>query len=341
MVEFINLKDTQVQIFDDSDNTSKFFYQRQGWADFLLSLGHDLEIYVIQKDEKLVGNFFIEYHRRKIAKYGYIPAGIHFSNDISTKDETEIYSAFSEFLRSKAKEKKLRTIRFDYYGKLDLDNLDYDRSLSAGLPKYSWQIDLAQSVEDIRRAMSDSTRHNINKAEKSGLIVKKAESVEQVKEFYNLMTETTKRKGFLNFGLDYFTSQFEALGGNLCDLYICYHEETPISAAWINYGVDTIFYTHGASTSNRDLAKLRSPYLLQWKLMMESKERGFKYYNMWGVLPDYMENTDNPLKGVSDFKKSFGGEYYNSRGLFEVYTGYFAKLFTRYYDWWAYRGDRY
>jgi lipid II:glycine glycyltransferase (peptidoglycan interpeptide bridge formation enzyme) len=341
LIEFIKLKDTNAKIFDDSDNTARFFYQRQGWADFLLSIGQDIEIYVIQREGEIIGNFFIEYHRRKIAKYGYIPAGIHFSNEISLKDETEIYSAFSEFLKSKAKERKVRTIRFDYYGRLDLDNIDYDKSLSAGLPKYSWQIELGKTVEDIRKDMSDSTRHNINKAEKSELIVKKADRVEQVKEFYSLMTETTKRKGFLNFNLNYFISQFESLKGNLCDLYICYYNETPISAAWINYGIDTVFYTHGASTSNRELSKFRSPYLLQWKLITDSKERGFKYYNMWGVLPDYMQNTDNPLKGVSDFKKSFGGEYSISRGIFEVYTSYFSKLITRYYDWWAYRGDRY
>lgn len=341
MVEFIHLKNTNEKIFDDSDNTAKFFYQRQGWADFLIALGYDLEIYVIEKDDKLIGNFFIEYHWRRVTKYGYVPTGIHFSEPISLSEETEIYSAFSEFLTAKAKEKDLRSIRFDYYGRLDLDNLNYDRSLSAGLPKYSWQIDLTQSVEEIRKAMSDSTRHNINKGEKSEIEVRKAETSQQVKEFYDLMTETTRRKGFINFSLEYFKLQLDSLKGNLADLYIAYYKDQPVSAAWINYGIDTMYYTHGASTSNKELSKLRSPYLLQWKLISEAKERGFKYYNMWGVLPDYLQNTDNPLKGVSDFKKSFGGEYYNSRGLFEVYSGYFPRLITRFYDWWTYRGDRY
>lgn len=342
MIEFLKIENTDFNLFDKSDDNAKYFYHFQGWADFLMKVGYEIEIYVIKKDKELLGNFFIEYHRRRFTKYGYIPAGFNIIKDLSKVEESEIYASFSEFLQKKVKEKKVRSLRFDYFGKIDLDNTNYDISLAVGLPKYSWEIDLTQDLETLRHQMSNSTRHNINKCEKNELItVKKADTSKQLAEFYNLMSDTTKRKGFINFNIDYFNQQFSSLKGNLCDLYICYYNHTPISAAWINYGSDTVFYTHGASTSEKELSKLRSPYLLQWKIIVEAKERGFKKYNMWGVLPDYLDNSDLPLKGVSEFKKSFGGDYLNSRGVFEVYSGFFGRVLTRLYDWWLYRGDRY
>lgn len=341
MIEFLQVNEELEYIWDKVGSSAKFFYHREGWIDFLKKLNYNLEPFVIKKDEEYIGNFFIEYHKRRFTKYGYLPGGISFVRELSTAEEKEIFTAFSEFLKKKVKEKKIWSLRFDYYGALDLDNLDYDISYAAGLPKYSWEIDLTKSIEDIRHEMSSSTRNNINKGERSEIEIKKAETTKEVSEFFNLMKETTRRKGFFNFNMEYFKLQFDDLKGVLSDAHIAYYKDKPIAAAWINYGSDTVFYTHGASTSDRELSKLRSPYLLQWKLINEAKERGFKKYNMWGVLPSYLDNSGADLKGVSDFKKSLGGDYFNSRGLFEVYSGFFPRLITRAYDWWIYRGDRY
>lgn len=341
MFEFIEVESENSKHFQQETFSAKFFYNQFGWSKFLSSIGYEVESFFILLNGEIIGNFFIEYHRRRFARYGYIPSGVNLNSSITKSNETEFFIAFSEFLKKKCRDMRVNSIRFDYFGHLDLDNLGYDISLSAGIPKYMWEIDLTNELEEIKKAMSDSTRHNVNKGERSSIKFIKGETSKEVLDFFSLMSETTNRKGFMNFNSEYFKSQFDLLKGGLCDLFLCYIDDIPISAAWINYGTDTVFYTHGASTSNREFSKLRSPYLLQWSIIKEMKTKGFKKYNMWGVLPDHMKNSGHSLLGVSDFKKSFGGEYLNSRGLFEVYSGKIQRLFVRAYDWWVYRDDRF
>jgi len=58
---------------------------------------------------------------------------------------------------------------------------------------------------------------------------------------------------------------------------------------------------------------------------------------MWGVVPDGVEA---PLKGVSDFKKRFGGRIIENIGGFEVTSNFLNGTINRFYDTWVYRNDR-
>ena len=63
------------------------------------------------------------------------------------------------------------------------------------------------------------------------------------------------------------------------------------------------FYHQGASLPS----KAPVSYLLQWEAIKEAKRRGCERYNFWGIVPDTKENANHPWKGLSLFKKGFGG----------------------------------
>src|SRR5690606_12296395 len=297
----------------------------------------------IYSNKKPIGIFFIEIYKRKFVSYGYIPSGIHVI-DSRFLNKEKLFKELNVFLKSFCREKKISAVRFDLLDKgIDpklLERSGFLKSLAPGLPRYFWEIDLTKSVEDLRHDMSKSTRYNINKGERSHLQVVKAKSMDDVEEFYKLLSDTTERKRFLNFQEDYFLLQFHELHSiGMMDIYIVKYIDKYISGALINFYKDKAYYTHGASTSNIVLAKLRSPYFLQWKIMTELKEKGFKTYNMWGVLGD--DDSKGGLKGVSDFKKSFGGNLVPSFGVWEVYSNPIKYSLHRLYDLWVYRNERY
>ena len=65
---------------------------------------------------------------------------------------------------------------------------------------------------------------------------------------------------------------------------------------------------HGASSD--EFRNLMAPYILQWKVIGEAKNRGFKYYDFCGV-------DENKWPGVTRFKKGFGGEAHSFLGAFD------------------------
>ena len=68
-----------------------------------------------------------------------------------------------------------------------------------------------------------------------------------------------------------------------------------------------------------------SPYLLQWEALREAKRLGYRYYDLWGCMPEPAHSVDETIlkqvekwKGIDRFKKGFGGEVYYYPGAFEL-----------------------
>ena len=68
-------------------------------------------------------------------------------------------------------------------------------------------------------------------------------------------------------------------------------------------------YLLGAS--NMEGRRLRSAYLLQWKVIEQLKQQGMRYYDLGGIDPDA-----NP--GVYDFKSGLGGKEVSHIGRYEA-----------------------
>lgn len=330
MIEFIKIEEI-TQELNDLLNSSKNFYHKLDWINFLKSIGTNPEVYCVKEGEEYIAFFYIIFSRRKLTSYGYIPAGIRFFK------ERDIYVDLKIFLETLAKLKSVNAIRFD--SPINIEKYGFSKSLAPGLPEYSSELDLTKNIDEIRHNLSKSTRYNINKCEKSGISIKKWNSEKEVEDFYSIMNQTEQRKSFKNFNKDYFLKQFELLKDSVSEMYLAYFNDKPIAGAIVNLGSNIAYYTHGASTSDSELSKLRSPYFLQWKIINDLKERGFEKYNLWGVIPDNLKK--HPLKGVSDFKKSFGGVTLKREGVFEVYTGLFPSLMTKVYDFIVYKNDRF
>lgn len=340
---------------DFNRSATSTFLTSVDWIDFQTSLGRENEQFLIYavpgyggRDLRLVGLLYIEHYRRKIAKLAYAPynpvidKGIE-KNELLVKD---FYASTCDFFAEYVAKHQLNLFRFDpLLPKNHLKNLHelgFKTSLAPAQARDVWELSLDQSVDELRAGMSKSTRYNINKTQRSGIEIIKASNSDDVKNFSTLMKETTGRKNFGNFDDTYFQKQFEQLNPKgMTEIFLAKVGDRYTAGALINFYGDTAYYTHGCSTSDPALQKLRSPYFLQWEIMNYAQEKGFKKYNMWGVLPEGLKSQTNTLKGVSDFKKSFGGYELSYVGALELSGKALNYRLHRFFDWWSYRNDRY
>jgi lipid II:glycine glycyltransferase (peptidoglycan interpeptide bridge formation enzyme) len=198
-------------------------------------------------------------------------------------------------------------------------------------PPRTIMIDLTPSEEDLMMGMKSKTRYNIRLAERKDVIVRPSADVEA---FHRMMLTTGDRDEFGIHSLAYYQQAFDLFSQkDAVVLLIAEYQGQPLAGLMAFAQGDTAWYFYGASTNQE---RNRMPtYLLQWEAMRWAKNKGCKYYDLWGV-PDYPEEvleeqfTDRSdgLWGVYRFKRGFGGEVVRTIGTFDrIYKPGFYKLY--------------
>ena len=87
--------------------------------------------------------------------------------------------------------------------KAGFKHLGFTKNLKLMQPRYTFRIDLKQSLEDIRNHFSKTTKQRIKKAKKLGCEVKIG-TEKDLDTFYQLMHVTEERKDFVSYHNDYY-----------------------------------------------------------------------------------------------------------------------------------------
>jgi lipid II:glycine glycyltransferase (peptidoglycan interpeptide bridge formation enzyme) len=162
----------------------------------------------------------------------------------------------------------------------------------------TWILDTTVSEEKLLADMRKTTRYLVRRGEKEGVEVVSANTPDLLREFYSLYTRTAGRQHFVPFSFDYIAKEAAAFGERDARVYLAKQGGNTLAGALIIFYGDRAFYHHGAS-----LHHPTASYLLQWRVIQESRARGVKEYNFWGV--DF--RPLHPWAGVTLFKTGFGG----------------------------------
>lgn len=201
-------------------------------------------------------------------------------------------------------------------------------------PEHTLILDLNLSEKDILAQMKQKGRYNIRLAEKKDLKIiesdpKNSQQFEQdIETFYSILHETTARDKFHGHEKSFYENLIKILYPN-AKLYLAQHKGQTIAGIIVTFFQKTAIYYYGASSNNH--RNLMAPYLLQWHAILEGKSKGYKNYDFLGIAPEKAKN--HPWKGVTDFKKKFGGtlhSYISPRDLPFQKTSYFL---YRIYKW--------
>jgi len=170
------------------------------------------------------------------------------------------------------------------------------------IEQYTTIINLMLPDEEILSTMKPKWRYNIHIAEKHKITTEWVScSQTHIRQFYHLLTETTKRDSFTTNTLSYFLAFWEYLeDNNLWWLLFAKKEGELLAAGIFVFFGKTALYYYGASVSESEKRKFMASYLLQWKAIKEAKRRNCLTYDFLGIAPE--KEPKHHLAGVTDFK---------------------------------------
>lgn len=199
-------------------------------------------------------------------------------------------------------------------------------------------VDLKESEDDILKQMRQSGRRYIKKAQNAEIIIESF-SANQISEdilhnlvdkYYEMEIETTDRDNFFGHQKSFYFNFIKNLKDN-CRIYFAKKGDEVFSSAITTfYGKKAIYYYGVSTTGDKDGAS----YLLQWQMMKDAKKYGCEEYDFLGVVPpDEKKPEKHPYKGISYFKRMFGGKVVKYVGAYEkIYNKkiFFLILFIKF-----------
>lgn len=239
--------------------------------------------------------------------------GLARKNGLTIKEERNISRVYMEYMDNLILEESVSDFNYSIQATLSkryfpsvcplvnpLIFFGYQNSM-----KQSYIIDMSADLEDIFRGYSQTTRNLIYRCQRDEKIrIVEAQPIENdLNIYYNLHVETYSRTGVTPHPKAYFEHIFfEILKKGYCHILFCYREERPIAAHNILIYKDSAMYWTGCSASDKGDGESR---LLMHEQIIYAKDKGAQYFEVGEAFPNIRYGK---LKGLNDFKKSFGGQ---------------------------------
>lgn len=280
------------------------FFQSWDWGEVQKSIGFSIFRLGIYESGRLRGIVLYVHVKSRRGSFYHLRHG-----PVIFPWDWKYVQVLLDYLKVKAKKESVSFIRmaplvpatdeiinqFESHGFINapIHNMDAENA---------WIVDLDKSEDELLREMRKTTRYLIRKAEKMGVRVVQSKNSKDMQAFMELYKDTAKRQGFIaHKGIE---EEFKLFSKDDCVLmFEAFYQNKLIAAAIIMfYGNEAVYHHSGMRSDSGDIP---ASYLLQWEAIKEAKKRGMKRYNLWGVAPE--DKPNHPWKGLSLFKKGFGG----------------------------------
>jgi len=279
------------------------FLQSWEWGMFQNSLSKKVWRFCIEKEGKILGETQIikETFPFNLKSFLYIPYGPCFKEDLFVKARKRILNLILKESTRIAKEENSIFFKIEPISPWPKDFLGA-RGLKRIQPKKTLFLDLKKSEEEIFQNFHPKTRYNIRLSQRKGVKIIIATSKEQqatskyFDNFYKLIQRTAKRDKFSPYEKEYYKNMFKNLSSAL---FLAEYRNKIIAANLLVFFGERATYLHGGA--DYKYRKVMAPHLLQWAQIQESKKKGYKEYDFWGI-------NAKIWSGLTRFKKSFRGD---------------------------------
>ncbi|MFH1611794.1 MAG: peptidoglycan bridge formation glycyltransferase FemA/FemB family protein [bacterium] len=296
----INENKTKWNEFVVKNNGS--FLQSYEWGEFQKSLGRKIWRIEIDGLKALI----IRHNLPLGRNYLYCPRPVILSE---AKNLVEI-EKFVNKVKIIAREEKSIFFKVEPKDNVDYSEFGFNKSQKELQPSKTLILDLSKTERELLSQMHQKTRYNIKLAKRKGVTFEETKDHEFIGIFLKLLEKTSKRDNFYTHSKDYYKKMVDVLDDNdMLKIYVTICKEKAITTNLVIYFGDTATYLHGAS--DHEYRQVMAPSLLQWQTILRAKERGYKYYNFWGI-------DENKWPGVTRFKRGFGGKEVIYSGAYDL-----------------------
>ncbi|MDP3918111.1 MAG: peptidoglycan bridge formation glycyltransferase FemA/FemB family protein [Candidatus Woesebacteria bacterium] len=281
------------------------FLQSWNWGQVHKDMGEKIFRLGLYNNKSLVGIFLIIKEVAKRGPHLLIPAG-----PIINWDNISEVTFFIDYVKKLALKENTWFIRIrpEILDTSENRNL-FKKLKSIYAPMHlnaenTWILDIDKPEDILLSEMRKSTRYLIKKSQNEGLQINKSINKNDSKILFDLQKETSIRHKFVGFPLKLFQLEIDYFGrDNNAILFTCKKNKLILASAIIVFYGNSAYYHFSGSTSR--FSNIPFSYYLQWEVIKESKKRGLKQYNFWGIAPN--DNPKHRFAGVTLFKTGFGG----------------------------------
>ena len=250
---------------------------------------------------------------------GYLPKGVMPTKEVINEIENIGQKYHCIFIQLEPNSRKTEETE------RQIHQLSLVKSAHPLFTKYTFQLDLRQSEEELLKKMHPKTRYNIRIAQKHNIEVREEKREDAFKEYLNLTKETTTRQGFFAHTPKYHTQMWETLRNNgenqlQAHLFVAWftpENKNPVAlTTWILFRFhDTLYYPYGASSSQ--YRETMASNLMMWEIIKFGKKQKLTLFDMWGSLGE-TPDTKDPWYGFHRFKMGYGPELVEFTGSYDV-----------------------
>ncbi|MFX0132634.1 MAG: lipid II:glycine glycyltransferase FemX [Candidatus Hodarchaeota archaeon] len=271
-------------------NQDYSFFHSSSWAKVLYQSYHYKPLYfTLINNDKL--SILIPFMEVKSIVTGRRAVSLPFTDycNLIIADDYQFYDILNYLIRFGAKAK------WRYLELRSENNLHKD--LQVSLQFFGHTLDIYEDEKKIFSTFRSSTKRNINKAIKEGVQIDILNSLDSIKEFYQLNCITRKRHGLPPQPFFFLKNIFNhIISKNLGMVMLASHNKKIIaSAVYFHFGKKAI-YKYGASDYN--FQHLRANNLIMWEAI--------KWYAKNGYINLCFGKTEPENSGLRRFKAGWG-----------------------------------
>jgi len=197
--------------------------------------------------------------------------------------------------------------------------------------KYTLELDLTKTEEELLKDMHQKTRYNIKVAQKHNVTVEEKNTPGGFDTFWKLTKETTSRQQFYAHTKSYHLSQWQTLSHDIntnklsSHLLVATYNHLPLTTWIVFIFKDTLYYPYGASSQEH--RETMHSTLMMWEAIRFGKKHHLKKFDLWGAAAPDASSLD-PWFGFTQFKERFGPKRIEFVGSYDLiirpvlYKGY-------------------
>jgi len=253
--------------------------------------------------------------------------------------DEQSYVAAVHALQALGKEIGAAFIRLEPYVPLqkeDLVRLGHQPAIREIVPSLLWVQDLTKSRDQLLAEMAKNNRQRYRNAHKKDVTIKSSQDVSEVTILLRMLQEVAEHNKIVQHPNQYFVQMARTLfERDAATLYTAWHASEPVSAAIVFDSPTTRHVAHSGSLHKT--RNLHPGTIMRVQMLLDAKEkRGQRTFDNLGVAPP--DEPDHPWAGLTEFKKSFGGQYRQLLGCWEVPCSGWYPLYRSAYS--AYTGAK-
>jgi lipid II:glycine glycyltransferase (peptidoglycan interpeptide bridge formation enzyme) len=224
-----------------------------------------------------------------------------------------------EALRQLAKTEKAIFIRVEPIVKLapaQLRQIGLKPALKDIQPHVTWVQNLTKSEDELLADMTATNRNLFRNHTTKGIKLRISTKYSEMRIFIDMMREVADRNHILQHSDIYYRTMAKVLiERGAAKLYFAEYEGKPVASAFCFDSPTTRYYAHAAA--RYDVRKLHPSTPLLTEMIFDAKVDGKQQFDFVGVAPAGAP-ADHRWAGLTKFKQSFGGNYKEYQGTWEL-----------------------